>query len=151
MGDMHHDAGRFVKAVMARKKAIQQAEAMKLDAKELAAMYHGLGESTKEMNQPGEAAESFRKAISIKEKAEADGVSLAKSYYSLGECLGQSRKLDAALEAFTKARDIEEKAAATDENRKSRLKKYAGMVAQVLQALGKAEEAKAAQAKADAV
>jgi tetratricopeptide (TPR) repeat protein len=151
MGDMHHDAARFVKAVMARKKAIQQAESLKLEAKEMAALYHGLGESTKEMNQPGEAAESYRKSINMKEKAEADGVSLAKSWFSLGECLGASRKLEPALEAFTKARDLEEKAAATDENRKSRMKRYAGMVAQVLQALGKAEEAKAAQAKADAI
>jgi tetratricopeptide (TPR) repeat protein len=136
---------------MARKKAIQQAESLKIEAKEMAALYHGLGESTKEMNQPGEAAESYRKSINMKEKAEADGVSLAKSWFSLGECLGASRKLEPALEAFTKARDLEEKAAATDENRKSRMKRYAGMVAQVLQALGKADEAKAAQAKADAV
>jgi len=151
MAEMHHDASRFVKAVMARKKLVQQAEAMKVEPRELAFMLHGLGESTKEMNQPAEAAESFRKAISLKEKSGADGVSQAKTWYALGECLGASRKLESALEAFQKALGLEEAAAATDENRKSRMKKYAGAVAQVLQVLGKADEAKAAQEKANAV
>lgn len=151
LGEMHSDAGRPVKAVMARKKVIEQAEKLKVDTLELGFMYHGLGESTKAMNQPAEAAEAYRKAIALKEKGKADAVSLGKSWYSLGECLGEGKKLEAALEAFTKARDLEDGSGATDENHKMRRKKYWGAVAIVLQATGKEAEAKEAQKKADAI
>lgn len=151
MAEMHHDAGRFVKAVMARKKVIQLAETLKLPPLELGFMHHGLGESTKEMNQPAEAADSYRKSIALKDKGGADAVSMGKSWYALGECLGASKKLDAALEAFTKARDLEDKSGATDENHKMRRKRYWGAVAMCLEAAGKTEEAKTAKAAADAI
>jgi len=151
LGEMHHDAARFVKAVMARKKVVELAERLKVDPLELGFMYHGLGESTKEMDNPVEAAEAYRKSLALKEKAKADAVSMGKSWYALGDCLGAAKKMDAALEAFQKARDLEEGSGATDENHKMRHKKYWGAVAIVLQATGKTAEAKEAQAKADAI
>lgn len=150
-GELHNDAGRPVKAVMARKKVIELAEKLKVDALELGFMYHGLGESTKAMDNAAEAIEAYRKAIALKEKGKADAVSLGKSWYSLGDCLGEAKKLDAALEAFTKARDLEDNSGATDDNHKLRRKKYWGAVAIVLQATGKEAEAKEAQKKADAI
>lgn len=151
LGEMHNDAGRPVKAVMARKKVIELAEKLKTDPLELGFMYHGLGESCKSMENAAEAVDCYRKAIALKEKGKADAVSLGKSWYSLGDCLGETKKLDAALEAFVKARDLEDGSGATDENHKMRRKKYWGAVAIVLQATGKDAEAKEAQAKADAI
>lgn len=151
LAETYHDAGRFVKGVMQRKKLVQQAEAQKLPPLELGFMYHGLGESQKEMGQHAEAADSFRRAISLKEKGEADKVSLGKSWFSLGETLGAAKKMDAAIEAFTKARDLEEASQATDDNHRTRLKKYWSTYGLCLQANGKEEEGKAAQAKAEAM
>ena len=151
MSEAYHDAGRYVKGVMQRKKLIQMAEQQKLDPLELGYMYHGLGESQREMGQVPESIESYRKSLSLKEKGEADKVSLGKTWYSMGECLAGGMKWDAALEALGKARDLEEESNAEDENHKVRLKKYWNTLGLAMQAAGKEEEGKAAIAKAEAL
>ncbi|MEZ5991422.1 MAG: tetratricopeptide repeat protein [Planctomycetota bacterium] len=151
MSEAYHDAGRYVKGVMQRKKLIQMAEQQKVDPLELGYMYHGLGESQREMGQVPEAIESYRKSLSHKAKAGADNVSLAKTQYSLGECLAGGNKWDAAIEAFTKARDLEESSEAEDDNHKIRMKKYWNTLGMALQASGKEEEGKAAIEKAESI
>ncbi|MCA8912526.1 MAG: tetratricopeptide repeat protein, partial [Planctomycetes bacterium] len=151
MSEAYHDAGRYVKGVMQRKKLIQMAEQQKVDPLELGYMYHGLGESQREMGQVPEAIESYRKSLHLKEKAGADDVSLGKTQYSMGECLAGGNKWDAAIEAFSKARDLEEKSEADDDNHKVRLKKYWNTLGLALQANGKEEEGKAAVEKANSI
>src|SRR5690606_16161271 len=63
MSEAYHDAGRYVKGVMQRKKLIQMAEKQKVEPLELGFMYHGLGESQREMGQIPEAIESYRKSL----------------------------------------------------------------------------------------
>src|SRR5690606_37033219 len=92
MAEAYHDAGRFVKGVMQRKKLIQMAEKSKVEPLELAYMVHGLAESHKEMGQLPEAVEAYRKAISLKEKHGADKVSQGKSWYALGEVYSGQKK-----------------------------------------------------------
>jgi tetratricopeptide (TPR) repeat protein len=149
--EAYHDAGRFVKGVMQRKKLIEMAEKQKVDPLELGYMYHGLGESQREMGQVPEAVESYRKSLSHKEKGKADQVSLGKTWFSMGECLAGGKKWDAALDAFTKARDLEEASKAEDDNHRVRLKKYWNTLGLALQAAGKEEDGKAAVAKANAI
>lgn len=151
MAEAYHDAGRFVKGVMQRKKLIQQAEAQKVDPLELAYMYHGLAESHKEMGQMPEAVEAYRKSIRLKEQHKADSVSQGKSWYALGEVLAGGKKWDAAIEALTKARELEETSGATDDNHKLRLEKAWHTLGMVLQAAGKEAEGKAALEKAETV
>ncbi|MCC7508120.1 MAG: tetratricopeptide repeat protein [Planctomycetes bacterium] len=151
MAEAYHDAGRFVKGVMQRKKLIQQAEANKVAPLEIAYMLHGLAESHKEMGQMPEAVEAYRKSIRLKEQQNADKVSQGKSWYALGEVLAGGEKWDQAIEALTKARELEEASAATDENHKLRLKKAWHTLGLVLEAAGKKEEGKAAQEKAESI
>ena len=151
MSEAYHDAGRYVKGVMQRKKLIQMAEKQRVEPLELGFMYHGLGESQREMGQIPEAIESYRKSLSLKEKGEADKVSLGKTWYSMGECLAGGNKWDAAIDAFTKARDLEEASEAEDENHKVRRKKYWNTLGLALQAAGKEEEGKAAIEKAESI
>jgi len=149
--EAYHDAGRFVKGVMQRKKLIEMAEKQKVDPLELGYMYHGLGESQKEMGQVPEAIESYRKSLSYKDKGKADQVSLGKTWYAMGECLAGGQKWDAAIDAFSKARDLEEAAKAADDNARVRIKKYWNTLGLALQACGKADEGKAAIDKANAL
>ncbi|MCG3185026.1 MAG: hypothetical protein ICCCNLDF_03203 [Planctomycetes bacterium] len=151
MSEAYHDAGRYVKGVMQRKKLVQMAEQQKVSPLELGYMYHGLGESQREMGQVPDAVESYRKSLSLKQKAGADAVSMAKTYFSMGECLAGGKKWDAALEAIGKARDLEETSGAEDDNHRVRLKKYWNTLGHVLQAAGKAEEAKQAIEKAESL
>ena len=151
MSETYHDAGRFVKGVMQRKKLIQMAEEQKLDPLEIGYMYHGLGESQREMGQVPEAIDSYRKAIGLKEKGKAGEVSLGKSWYSMGECLAGGNKWDPAIEAFKKARDLEEAGNAEDENHRVRIKKYWNTLGLALNASGKEEEGKEAVAKAESL
>ena len=151
MSETYHDAGRFVKGVMQRKKLIKMAEEQKVEPLELGFMYHGLGESQREMGQVPEAIESYRKSLTLKQKGEADNVSLAKTWYSMGECLAGGNKWDPAIKAFTKARDLEESSGAEDENHKVRLKKYWNTLGLALQAHGQEEEGKAAIEKAESI
>ena len=122
-----------------------------VDPLELGYMYHGLGESQREMGQVPEAIESYRKAISQKDKGKADAVSLGKTWYSMGECLAGGKKWDAALEALTKAKDLEADSKAEDDNHRVRLKKYWNTLGLALQAAGKEDEGKAAVAKANEI
>lgn len=151
MSEAYHDAGRYVKGVMQRKKLIKMAEEQKVDPLELGFMYHGLGESQREMGQVPEAIDSYRKSLTLKEKGEADKVSLGKTWYSMGECLAGGNKWDAAIDAFSKSRDLEESSGAEDENHKVRLKKYWNTLGLALQAHGKEEEGKAAVEKAESI
>lgn len=151
MSEAYHDAGRYVKGVMQRKKMIQMAEAQKVNPLELGYMYHGLGESQREMGQVPEAIESYRKSLILKQKGGADKVSLAKTQYSMGECLAGGNKWDAAIEAFTVARDLEEASGAEDDNHKVRVKKYWNTLGLALKASGKEEEGKAAIDKAESI
>jgi tetratricopeptide (TPR) repeat protein len=151
MSEAYHDAGRYVKGVMQRKKLIQMAEAQKVDPLELGYMYHGLGESQREMGQVPEAVESYRKSITLKTKAGADAVSLGKSWFSLGECYGGGKKWEQAIEALTKACELEDNSKAEDDNHRVRRKKYWSTLGMVLQAAGKEDEGKAASKKADEI
>lgn len=144
LAELYHDAGKYVKGVMHRKKVIKMATELGIEPLELAFMHHGLGESQKEMRQIPDAVESFKKAISLKEKADADNVSIGKSCYSAGECYAGMEKLDAAQSAFEKARDLEAASEADDENHLTRLRKYWYMLGRTLEAAGKEEESKAA-------
>jgi tetratricopeptide (TPR) repeat protein len=149
MAEAYHDAGRYVKGVMQRKKLLQMAEQQKVDPLELGFMYHGLGESQKEMGQAAEAAESYRKALGLKEKHGADDVSLGKSWFALGECYAGQKKLEPALDAARKAIQHEEVAGAEDDNARVRIKKYWHTLGLLLQTAGKEEEAKEALEKSD--
>ncbi len=149
MAEAYHDAGRFVKGVMQRKKLIQMAEKSKVEPLELAYMMHGLAESHKEMGQLPEAVEAYRKAITLKEKHGADKVSQGKSWYALGEVYSGQKKWEPAIEALGKARDLEESSGATDENHLLRLRKAWHTLGMVLQASGKEAEGKAAMEKAE--
>jgi tetratricopeptide (TPR) repeat protein len=151
MSEAYHDAGRYVKGVMQRKKLIEMAEKQKIDPLELGFMYHGLGESQREMGQVPEAIDSYRKSLGFKEKGKADQVSLGKTWYSMGECLAGGKKWDAAIEAFGKARDLEDASKAEDDNHRVRLKKYWNTLGLALQADGKEEDGKAAIAKANEI
>lgn len=151
MSEAYHDAGRYVKGVMQRKKLIQMAEKQGVDKLELGYMYHGLGESQKEMGQMPEAIESYRKALGLKEKGEADEISLGKTWYAMGELYAGGEKWEPALEALTKAKDFEEKAPEDAENHLKRLKKYWNTLGLALQAAGKEEEGKAACEKAESI
>jgi len=149
MSEAYHDAGRFVKGVMQRKKLIQMAEQQKVDPLELGYMYHGLGESQKEMGQIAEASESYRKALSLKDKHKADDLSLGKSWFALGECYAGQKKLEPSLEAVRNAIKFEEAAKAEDDNARVRIKKYWHTLGLLLQTAGKEEESKEALEKAD--
>jgi tetratricopeptide (TPR) repeat protein len=151
MSEAYHDAGRYVKGVMQRKKLIEMAEKQKVEPLELGYMYHGLGESQREMGQVPEAVESYRKSISHKEKGKAEPVSLGKTWYSMGECLAGGKKWDGAIEALTKAKDLETASNAEDDNHRVRLKKYWNTLGLALQSAGKEEEGKAAVAKANEI
>jgi tetratricopeptide (TPR) repeat protein len=149
ISEAYHDAGRFVKGVMQRKKLIQMAEQQKVEPLEVGFMYHGLGESQKEMGQTAEAAESYRKALTLKEKHGADDISLGKSWFALGECNAGMRKLEPALEAVRNAIKHEEAAEAEDDNARVRIKKYWHTLGLLLQTAGKEEESKEALEKAE--
>ncbi|MEE9311845.1 MAG: hypothetical protein V3V10_05460 [Planctomycetota bacterium] len=140
LAELYHNAAKYVKGVMHRKKVIKMATEHGVEPLELAYMHHGLGESQKEMRQIPDAVESFKKAISYKEKAKADNVSQGKSWFSAGECYAGMDKLDAAQTAFEKARDLEADSNADDENHLTRLRKYWYMLGRTLQAAGKEEE-----------
>lgn len=151
LSEAYHDAGRYVKGVMQRKKMIEMAEKQGVDKLEIGYMYHGLGESQKEMGQMPEAIESYRKALSLKKKGEADEISLGKTWYALGELYAGGEKWEAALEALTKAKDLEEKAPEDAENHIKRLKKYWNTLGLAMQTAGKVEEGKAACEKAESI
>lgn len=151
MAEAYHDAGRFVKGVMQRKKLIQMAEQQKVEPLEIGYMYHGLAESHKEMGQLPEAVEAYRKSLTLKEKHGADHVSQGKSWYALGEVYAGMQKHEPAIEALTKARELEETSGAEDDNHKLRLKKAWHTLGLVLQAAGKADEGKKALDTAEAI
>jgi tetratricopeptide (TPR) repeat protein len=153
LAEANHDAGRFVKGVMQRKKLIQQAEKLKAPPLELGYMHHGLAESHKEMGQLAEATEAYRRAIALKERGGADPASLGKSWFALGECYAGQKKLDSAIEALSRARDIEEggEDGNDPDQRRLRRKKYWHTLGLVLQAAGKDAEGKDALEKAEVI
>lgn len=151
MSEAYHDAGRYVKGVMQRKKLIEMAEKQGVAPLEIAFMWHGLGESQREMGQVPEAVESYRKAITLKEKNDAENVSLGKTWYSMGECYAGGEKWDPALEALIKAKDLEENSGAEDPNHIGRLRKYWNTLGLAMQAAGKEEEGKLACEKANSI
>jgi tetratricopeptide (TPR) repeat protein len=148
MSEAYHDAGRYVKGVMQRKKLLQMAEKTKVDPLELASMYFGLAESHKEMGQLPEAVDAYRKSISLKEKHDADKSSQGKSWYALGEVYSGQRKFEPAVDALKKAIDLEGLSGAKDENHLLRLRKAWHTLGLVLNASGKEAEGKAALEKA---